>query len=836
MAKKREQAQVDVIVNGKQPNASIRDLEVAANKLRREIRGLNTDTKEFAQKEKELKKITGRLREIKTGAQATSKAMKTLKTLLSFGGITAAITAVIGVFKKFITNSAEFNKSLSSLSAITGLVGKDLQFMAKEAKKTSKQTLQSANDIVKAYELVGSIRPELLKNKELLAEVTKSAIILSEATGGKLLLEDAAQATAGTLNQFNYASSRSVEVINILAAGSKEGAANIVNISTAIEQFGAVASGANVTLEQSVGLIETLAEKNILGAEAGTKLRNVILILQQDQKNYKNGVFDLNKALDNLSKRSNDNIALFNEFGKQNVVAAKIIAENTDKFRKYTEAVTGTNVALEQQAIQNDNLASNWKKLINRINNAITSNAAEGFLNRMVKSLLKALDGTRIFKEKLINYYNDIIKGNATIRTIVTIVGEAVKLNFKGMAQSALLFLEPLKGIAKLLKAIATGDFKNLDDIIKETLSNIKGRMIDIGNNFVDSGKKIAEAFKGENIDQFLISTKETEEEINNLNNSMQQLASNNKEVFADWSDNIKKLTSDLKDSMESEMKDYFNILDNYYKDDTKNAIKYADQKLKDFLNKEEEKRKAVEENFKKTLKISEEIGNATGELFGDILTGNEEAMKDSAKNLLKIILKSVKVSVQGAIAQAAALSFAQPDSVASFGATGIIRSGILTGLIEAAFAVFEKAISNAKFYYGGHTGPGSPTEPAGIVHKNEYVVSEPMLHDPVIYDFIRNYAEPYRLSINPKALSAAGIGNGFAQGGSTSPGTIQTPQYSADTNRQLEENNKLMKGVQNLLYDLKIKGVKINWDQNDTYQIRHNITDQQNIESDASR
>ena len=40
---------------------------------------------------------------------------------------------------------------------------------------------QSAKDILDAYTLVGSQRPELLKNKEALHEVTQEAIILSEA-------------------------------------------------------------------------------------------------------------------------------------------------------------------------------------------------------------------------------------------------------------------------------------------------------------------------------------------------------------------------------------------------------------------------------------------------------------------------------------------------------------------------------------------------------------------------------------------------------------------------------------------------------------------------------
>ncbi len=63
-------------------------------------------------------------------------------------------------------------------------------------------------------------------------------------------------------------------------------------------------AGANVSIEQGVALIETLAEKNIKGAEAGTQLRNVILKLQSSNIGYVNGVFDINAALDEMAAKN----------------------------------------------------------------------------------------------------------------------------------------------------------------------------------------------------------------------------------------------------------------------------------------------------------------------------------------------------------------------------------------------------------------------------------------------------------------------------------------------------------------------------------------------------
>ena len=297
------------------------------------------------------------------------RAFKGLKGVL-VGGI--GIGAIVTGFKALIKNSANFEKSLSSLSAITGAIGEELEYFEEKAKETSLVTLQSAEEIVKAYELVGSIRPELLKNSQALANVTKQAIILSEATGGKLGLEASAKALTSTLNQFNLSSSQSARVINALAAGSKFGSATADLLSESFKNSGAVLADANVTVEQAIALTEVLAEKQIVGTEAGTKLRGSVLKLQQAGVGYVSGQFNINDALEEANQlleeqetqAQRDKLAI-KLFGAENITTGKILLNNVETFEKLTEQVTGTTTALEQQETQNDNLASSWVKLTN---------------------------------------------------------------------------------------------------------------------------------------------------------------------------------------------------------------------------------------------------------------------------------------------------------------------------------------------------------------------------------------------------------------------------------------------------------------------------------------
>src|SRR6056297_883368 len=232
------------------------------------------------------------------------------------GGMIAGVFAFRQVLRgvgNVIKKNAEFGQSLADLSAITGATGKDLKFYEQQALDIGKSTTLSAGQAVKAFELMGSARPELLKNQEALAAVTKEAVVLAEAAGIELPV--ATQSLAKAMNQFNVPANEAGRVINVLAAGSKAGAEAIPGITDAIKVMGTAANMAGISLEQSVGAIETLAEKGISGAESGTQLRKVILKLQSGADKFNPKVVGLQKALENLGKENLSAADLTQMFG-----------------------------------------------------------------------------------------------------------------------------------------------------------------------------------------------------------------------------------------------------------------------------------------------------------------------------------------------------------------------------------------------------------------------------------------------------------------------------------------------------------------------------------------
>lgn len=311
-------------------------------------------------------------------------------------------TAAMGVstaLSDVVQKSMDFEKSMSSLKALTGVSAEEMEYFQRQAIKLGSTSTQTASQVVEAFQLIGSQQPELLKNKEALAEVTKQAIILAEASG--MDVPEAARALSGSINQMGESADKAGEYINILAAASQAGSADIPYLTKAIERSGGAASSVGVRYNELVAAIEAIAPKVTEASEAGTYLRNIFLTLEasSDQK-LKPSVVGLTAALENLAAKNLNATQMTKMFGKENVTAALAIVNAKDEYKKYVDAITGTNTALEQQKINNDNLAG-------AVNNV--SSAWEGLILTLNKSN-GALKDSANMAARLISWFTELIK------------------------------------------------------------------------------------------------------------------------------------------------------------------------------------------------------------------------------------------------------------------------------------------------------------------------------------------------------------------------------------------------------------------------------------------
>ena len=285
-----------------------------------------------------------------------------LKKAGTIGLAIGAIDTLKSAIADNINYAKDFEKAASGVKALTGASEDTMKKFKQYAIDLGGTTTQTASQVMDAFGMIGSQSPELLKSADSLAKVTENAIILSEAAG--IDLADASKALTGILNQFGISANKSKDIINMLAAASQQGAGNIEYLNGAIKNCGSVAGALNIQVNEVIGELEMLAQAGVDSSSAGNNLKNIMLILEQStDRKLKPSVVGLTQALVNLSKMQKSSVELTKMFGKENVASALSLIKNAEGAKKMSEAITGTNTAIEQQKINNDNLEGSLKNL-----------------------------------------------------------------------------------------------------------------------------------------------------------------------------------------------------------------------------------------------------------------------------------------------------------------------------------------------------------------------------------------------------------------------------------------------------------------------------------------
>ena len=362
--------------------ATPKELRATLTAINRQLNSghIKRGSAEWKYYQQQAKLVTTELQKIKTEVQETEGWLSRFNNgFAKWGGLlatgAATITGVSMALNTLRNNRDSKESSQAELKALTGLDDESIQWLTKQAEQLSTtmdesglRIRQSSDEILQAYMLIGSKKPELLKDKEALNAVTIEAMRLAAAA--KIDLKDAVTATTVSLNMYGESADQAARYVNVLAAGSKEGAADVSAQAASIKNAGVAASGAGVSIEQLQGTIQMLAEKGLEAEPAGTALRKFFLVLQTGPDETNPKVVGLQTALENLNKKSLTAAQIQTMFGEEAYSAATILIENVDKVRQYTEAVTDTNIAMEQAAINSDTNEAKMAQYRNSIKEA----------------------------------------------------------------------------------------------------------------------------------------------------------------------------------------------------------------------------------------------------------------------------------------------------------------------------------------------------------------------------------------------------------------------------------------------------------------------------------
>lgn len=392
-----------------------------------------------------------------------------------FAGITAFIAGLTGItlgLKKFMDLRNEVEDSKANLAALTGLGDDDIQWLRDYAKELSTTTTEagvritaSAKEIMDGFTTIGSKRPELLKNKEAMASVTKEALTLAAA--GKMDVATAFDVVTASMNQFNLGAAEAGRIINVIAAGSLEGSAEADSLAGSLKNVGTVADGSNMTLEDTIALLEVLASKQLLGEEAGTKLRGAILRLKDAGLGYTSGAFnmrdalvELNSELDKKANAAEKDAKMQKIFGAENITAGQILLTNIDAYDKLRVAVSGTNTAYDQAIIQTSTVSARMAQAKNEFNEA-----GMALVENLNPAILKITSFSTNFLKILVQMPRWLNENKGLLLTLsITMLAYAIAVERARIASLAQLAIEKAKIIwtkastaATLLQIAVTG-------------------------------------------------------------------------------------------------------------------------------------------------------------------------------------------------------------------------------------------------------------------------------------------------------------------------------------------------------------------------------------------
>ena len=302
--------------------------------------------------EASVKRLHKKLQDTSQEANRSSDLLKKLDAI-TLSAIIDQVRGIADGLREMASPAIQFEQSMADLSAITGSVGDELEDLKKTAREVGAESGLGASESARAFTILAS---QIDVPLDSLKTLQRETILLAQV--GALPLETAADALAGTINQFGMEADEASRIVNVLAAASRAGGAEIDDMAESFKVSGAAASAAGVSIEETAGALEILAQNNTKGAEAGTALRNMLIIMQArlgidiSKTGFAGGLRILQEMMNDMGSQTAKTSFLAKAFGRENMVAAQFLLKNVDAVEEMTTAVTGTNSATEQAKIR----------------------------------------------------------------------------------------------------------------------------------------------------------------------------------------------------------------------------------------------------------------------------------------------------------------------------------------------------------------------------------------------------------------------------------------------------------------------------------------------------
>ena len=236
--------------------ASMKDLNKAIKEMNRQMQTMDRNSDKWKYYSQQVRRAKAELESINAESKKSESWLSRLNGRFNKWGagiaaVAASVTGLTLTVQKFRQMAMEKESSQANLKALTGLDDQSIEWLTRQAEqlsttmeKSGLRVRKTSQEILDAYTLVGSAKPELLSNKEALNAVTIEAMRLAEAA--RMDLTQAVDAVTLSMNQYGASADEAARYTNVMAAGSKFGSAAVQSVTTAVQKAGVAASTAGI--------------------------------------------------------------------------------------------------------------------------------------------------------------------------------------------------------------------------------------------------------------------------------------------------------------------------------------------------------------------------------------------------------------------------------------------------------------------------------------------------------------------------------------------------------------------------------------------------------------
>ncbi|MCI9889086.1 phage tail tape measure protein [Micrococcales bacterium 31B] len=325
-------------------------------------------------------------------------------------GFAVVGVALLGVAAAAIKTSADFDKAMSSVKAATHASTGEMNQLRDAAIDMGAKSAFGASDAAGGIE-------ELAKAGVSTADILRGGLkgAMDLAAAGGIGVAESAETAASALTQFKLRGADVPHIADLLAAGAGKAQGGVSDLSQALNQSGLVAAQTGLTIEETTGTLAAFASAGLVGSDAGTSFKTMLLALNpksekaatlMDELGIKaydaSGKFvgmsafagNLRESLSGLSAEQRQQ-TLSTIFGTDAIRAASIIYEQgAVGIDQWTTAVSDSGYAAETARIQMDNLAGDWEQLKGALETALitTGDGGQGFLRDQIQAVTFLID------------------------------------------------------------------------------------------------------------------------------------------------------------------------------------------------------------------------------------------------------------------------------------------------------------------------------------------------------------------------------------------------------------------------------------------------------------